>query len=312
MPRGVSIVIPAYNSERFLAETIESVIAQSYVDWELIIIDDGSQDSTPSIIAEYTARDSRIRRFRQDNRGLSAARNRGIAASDHELPYIIFLDSDDVWEPHALDTLVGALERDPDAVASYGLARYIDQSTQPIFPGVCESRCRIRATFVDDRVVSIGAAQPSTFETFIVAGCIATPGVCLMRRAALTRAGEFDTSLRQCEDWDMYIRLSRTGHFHFIDDVVLGYRVHSANMTRNRRVQKRMERIVLRKAMSAPENDAHHREVARRSYRSGQRFFFRAKVDYLKSSLQEHDYRRAAREACYALGHAARYVRGRP
>lgn len=312
MEPAVSVVVPAYNAERFLPETVESIRSQTFQDWELIIVDDGSRDTTAKIAETFAALDSRIRVVGQENRGLSAARNRGIAASNPVSRYLIFLDSDDVWDPDALSTLVRALEQDSSAVAAYALARYVDAETQPIDQGVCESKCRMRATLVGDRVVSLDASQPSTFETFIVSGCIATPGVCLVRREVLARTGLYDTSLKQCEDWDMYIRLSRHGYFRFVDRVILGYRMHGSNMTRNRAVQRSMEARVLRKAMQSPDNSSYHLDVALRSYRSGQRFFFATKLDYLRACLFERDFRRALREARYALGHAVRYVRGRP
>src|SRR2546421_13123372 len=102
----VSVVIPVYNGERYLAEAIESVLAQTICTWELVIVDDGSADGTPGVAQRYAGRDARIRVVRQANGGVAAARNRGMQETDPSSEYVIFLDHDDVWEIDALETLL--------------------------------------------------------------------------------------------------------------------------------------------------------------------------------------------------------------
>lgn len=106
----ISVVIPVYNVEKYLAECVDSVLAQTYTDWEAILVDDGATDSSGAMCDEYGAKDSRIRVIHQSNGGLSAARNTGLRAARGE--YIYFLDSDDYIEPQALERLAALAERD--------------------------------------------------------------------------------------------------------------------------------------------------------------------------------------------------------
>src|SRR5438552_1151783 len=99
----IAIIIPAYNAERYIAETIESVIAQTLSDWELVIVDDGSADDTNGVASRYAARDARIRALITPNRGVANARNFGFAKSSADAEFVMFLDSDDVLEPDSLD-----------------------------------------------------------------------------------------------------------------------------------------------------------------------------------------------------------------
>src|SRR5256885_11934472 len=118
----VSIVIPAYNHAPYLPETIESVLRQTYQNWELLIIDDGSTDATPEIVQRYS--DARIRPYRQENHGLSATVNRGIELAHGE--YFAFLPSDDLYEPDKLAIQVPVLEENPAVGAVFFRQTVID------------------------------------------------------------------------------------------------------------------------------------------------------------------------------------------
>src|ERR1043165_6710751 len=102
----VGIVIAAYNSERMLPETLDSVLAQDYQNWECVVVDDGSKDSTYNIASEYADRDPRIRSFRKNNGGVSSARNYGCARLSGSVSLLSFLDHDDLYMPHGLKKLV--------------------------------------------------------------------------------------------------------------------------------------------------------------------------------------------------------------
>lgn len=115
-----SVIIPLYNKGPYVRKAIESVVVQTYKEWELVVIDDGSVDGSGDIVK--TISDSRIRLVRQDNAGVSAARNRGVAEST--APYICFLDADDWWEPTFLEEMAGLIERHPNA-GIYGTSYYI-------------------------------------------------------------------------------------------------------------------------------------------------------------------------------------------
>lgn len=125
--RKVSVITPLYNGERFVAQTIESVFAQTYQDWEMLIINDGSKDNGPAICREYAARDARIKVFDQPNGGSASARNNGIRRAEGR--YIVLLDADDTWMPYFLDTQL-ELMRSKNAVLVYGSYRRINENGQ--------------------------------------------------------------------------------------------------------------------------------------------------------------------------------------
>ena len=124
----VSVVIAAYNQASWLAQAIDSVRAQTFADWELVIVDDGSTDDTPAVVAR--AEDARIVYVRQARAERAAARNRGIAASTGRL--VAFLDADDLWRPEKLARQVAALAADPAAGLCYTIARFIDAAGRPL------------------------------------------------------------------------------------------------------------------------------------------------------------------------------------
>lgn len=122
----VSIIIPNFNNERYIAAALDSVLAQSYAHWEALIVDDGSKDSSQSIIAAYAHKDSRIKpTFFPRNQGVSAARNHALSQAKGR--FIAFLDADDVWEAHKLEVQVRTM-LEQDAALSYGGYRVIEAS----------------------------------------------------------------------------------------------------------------------------------------------------------------------------------------
>ncbi len=125
----VSIITPLYNGERFLSQTIESVLAQTYSDWEMLIINDGSKDNSESIAREYAARDTRIQVFNQPNGGSAAARNNGIRRAQGR--YIALLDADDLWEPTFLEMQLG-LMKETGAQLVCGAHKRIDEHNHEI------------------------------------------------------------------------------------------------------------------------------------------------------------------------------------
>lgn len=131
----VSIVTPLWNGEKFLAETIESVLKQTYTDWEMIIINDGSTDNGPAIAQAYANKDSRIKVFSQENGGSSSARNNGIRRANGR--YIALLDADDLWEPYFLEYQLQLME-EKHCLLVYGAHKRIDETgteiLQPFFP----------------------------------------------------------------------------------------------------------------------------------------------------------------------------------
>lgn len=130
MEKGlVSIITPVYNGARFVSETIESVLAQTYPQWEMIVVDDGSKDESAEIVRRYAERDHRITLLQQPNGGSASARNNGIRHAHGQ--YIALLDADDLWEPQFLTSQL-ALMREKDAVLVYASHKRIDANSKEI------------------------------------------------------------------------------------------------------------------------------------------------------------------------------------
>lgn len=128
-PGLVSIITPCYNGAKYIGETIDSVISQTYLDWEMIIVDDGSKDNSAQIVREYAEKDSRITLVQQENAGSAAARNNGIRRAEGQ--YIALLDADDLWHPDFLEKQI-AFMKEKDAVCVFCSYRRIDENSKEI------------------------------------------------------------------------------------------------------------------------------------------------------------------------------------
>lgn len=217
MNRLVSIVMPAFNAERHIAESIQTVLEQTFADWELIVVDDGSTDSTAEVVARYQADDPRILLVRRDNGGQAAARNTGICHSS--APVVAFLDADDLWLPEKLARQLDTLQQtNADLVYSDGYVFYDDGSPE-------------RADFF--AVVPGAMDGPTMFRLLYAGNRIATLSV-VVQRQALERVGFFVEGRRfqNCEDYDLWLRLAHAGcEFYGLSDKLMRYRRHSASTT---------------------------------------------------------------------------------
>jgi glycosyltransferase involved in cell wall biosynthesis len=263
MTPQISIIVPAYNAEKYLAITLDSVLAQTFSCWELLIVNDGSADSTTAIAGRYAQSDPRIRLISQPNSGVSTARNLGFHQSNRNAAFLVFLDADDVWEPGALALLLETLNRHPEAPAAYGLARYVGKAGEPIEPGVCEGHQRFRLGLEKGRVIVWPPDRPTTFAVEAVMERVMTCGTVLIRRASFQKAGLFDSSLRMWEDWDYWLRLSRLGGLVFTDTLILGYRRHDTNVSGQRALLESGEWEVRRKLLKSVQGDRVYLPIAR-------------------------------------------------
>lgn len=196
----VSIVTPAYNQADFLAETIESVLAQDYPNIEYIVLDDGSTDSTPEVLKRYTGK---VHWERHDNMGQARTLNKGWAMSQGEL--IGYLSSDDVLRPDAISKLAEALLTAPDAVVAYGDFDLIDAHGDPLRT--------IRAEDFNLRRLTVDL--------------ICQPGAgVLFRKTAFEQTGGWQPRLHQVPDFDFWLRVAHYGRFVHVPRVLAAYRVH--------------------------------------------------------------------------------------
>ena len=221
----VGVVIPAYNATPFLEETVRSVQAQTHADWEAVVVDDGSTDETAPLAARLAAHEPRLRLERVVHGGVSTARNRGLAALSDRCRRVIFLDSDDTWEPDTLAVLSGLLDALPGAVGANGVACSTDAHGCLLREGPLEEVQRSRLAITERGPAPWPSDRPTEFPVLAWYPCVLN-GTIMYRREALSRAGVFDPSLRYFEDWDLLLRLALEGPIAFLDRRVLRYRRH--------------------------------------------------------------------------------------
>jgi glycosyltransferase involved in cell wall biosynthesis len=187
----ISVIIPVYNGQKTIRETIESVLNQTFKDFELIVINDGSQDATLEIISSVP--DCRLKVFSYPNAGQAASRNRGFSHSTGE--FIAFLDADDLWTPDKLEAQLKALQNNPQAAVAYSWTNCIDESGQFL------------------REASYSTVSGDVYAKLLLTDFLDNGSNPLIRRQALVEVGDFDESLPPAEDWDMWLRLAARYHF---------------------------------------------------------------------------------------------------
>ena len=308
----ISIITPIYNSQRFLAQTIESVLAQTFSDWELRLIDDGSKDGSATVGQEFARRDPRICFVSQANSGVVASRNRGLAEAHPDSRYIIFLDHDDVWEPDALEQLRRGLEANPDAVAAHGWSRYLDVNGEPcLFEGEMEYHKK-RIGAVNGRIVAMPEDAPTTFAIEAISNCIATPGQTLLRRDILNRVGPLCVECNPCDDWEMYLRITQIGPIALVNRTVIGWRQHENNVSRDgSKMANRME-FVRARIFAMPSLTPENRHILILGYRLFQQKSYRRRLELMREDLRRRDMKQAAQNFRYALTNFARSRFGTP
>jgi glycosyltransferase involved in cell wall biosynthesis len=225
MPK-VSIIIPAYNAMKYLPETVASVFQQTFEDYEVIIVNDGSKDNIESWLAQL--KHPKVRLITQENQGLSGARNTGILDAKGE--YVALLDADDLWAPTKLDKQVNLLDESTKVGLVYTWMALIDEKGQPtgrIFSAENE-----------------GKVWEKLLE-FNVVGCGSVP---LIRRSCFDKVGLFDRNLRSyVEDWDLWLRMAPHYDFKVVKEALVYYRQLPSSASRNWEAMAVSYQIVLDK-----------------------------------------------------------------
>jgi GT2 family glycosyltransferase len=264
---SIGVIVPAYNAERWVLRSLSTLQAQTVSTWQCVVVDDGSTDQTAAMVAAVAATDSRIRLVRQPNQGLAAARNAGLRELGDSVDLLMFLDSDDLLVPDAMELLLDELATRPDAVGAFGLAEYMDVDEKPVLPGAHPARQRARRVTAGLRYHPISPGADTTFADMALYGPIWPPAVALHRRAVVGAVGGFDNSLRMIEDWDLYLRMSRRGPFVMVDRQVAWYRRHDSNVSNDVVKSSFVYAGVVRKAWLDPANTAEQRHVMAVGYR---------------------------------------------
>jgi glycosyltransferase involved in cell wall biosynthesis len=260
MKPRVSVVLTTYNgaSRGYLVEAIESVLNQSYPDYELLIVDDGSDDYTREQCSDYLG-NSRVRYLYQANKGLAGARNAGIQASCGE--FICFLDDDDNWKPNKLQSQIDFIETRLTGIENWGL----------VFTWL---------ELIDSqgKVISFRGKKDkgSIFKKLVFENLIDAPSSVLVRRGVLEDIGLFDESLISCEDWDLWLRISKKYLVFPVKDYLVRYREHQNSMSANFDKMFASAKQVVDKALTEATEDISPKDAYASLYLSRSVVFFAA------------------------------------
>lgn len=206
----VSVVVPAYNQADYLAIALNSILDQSYPDYEILVVDDGSTDETATVARSFS--DS-IRYIWQENQGLAGARNTGIRQAQGE--FVALLDSDDCWHPEFLETMMALSAAQPDGSVYYAGWRYMDTQGRelPQAPG--------------QKVIPPAQMYSALLKSNFINCCTV-----VMRRAAVMTSGLFDPAFRRLQDRELWVRMLRQGHtFIGTAACLVRYRIHDSSLS---------------------------------------------------------------------------------
>ncbi|MEX2400211.1 MAG: glycosyltransferase [Rhodothermales bacterium] len=253
----VSVVITTYNHARYLRDAVESVRAQTFGDFEILVIDDGSTDATPEVAACCGG----IRYLRQHNQGLSAARNAGLRESRGR--FLVFLDADDRLLPGALAAGLNCFSAYSEAAFVFGRYRQVSETgellSQPVPPPV----------------------RHSYYNAFLGGNLVGMHATVMYRRVRLREIGGFDVTLPACEDYDVYLRMTRRFDVAMHDEAVADYRMHDANMSRNIALMLSSALRVLRKQRAHARRDARRQASLEQGLRQWRRYYGEKMMPYL-------------------------------
>lgn len=244
----VSVIIPAYNAEKTILETIQSLQQQTFSDFEAIVINDGSTDSTLELLSKIE--DSRLKVFSYENGGLPVARNRGIDRATGE--YITFIDADDLWTPDKLELQLAALQHHPEAGVVYSWTAFINEKSEFLYAW------------------SPLYYEGNVYPELLIKNFISSGSNILARRQFIEKAGKFDPTLKSAEDWDYYIRLAALCPFVLVPKYQILYRRSSQSMTSKVDVMEKYILTVTERAFQAAPPDMQY--LKKRSLATTYRF----------------------------------------
>jgi len=224
----VSVIMPAYNAAPFIAAAIDSVLAQTYTNLELIVVDDGSTDSTASVVQSYGRR---VRYIYQSNARQAAARNCGLRQAHGEL--CAFIDADDIWLPDKLEKQVALYRQRPEVGLVYCSMQGIDRSGSYLREWRANLRGAVLAPILLGQIAGGGIGSTS-----------------LVPRQVFEEIGGFDPNLPPCEDTDLLWRIASRYPIDYVDEVLVLYRLHGQNDHHNVAKMERAWKLLYRKALA--------------------------------------------------------------
>ncbi|MBF0104196.1 MAG: glycosyltransferase [Deltaproteobacteria bacterium] len=231
----ISIIIPTYNSEKSIHDCLKSVLDQTFADWEIIVVDDGSHDLTRSIIESFGKKNGLNNRlvthYFKKNRGASAARNKGIRLATGD--YIAFLDSDDVWYPKKLETVMAILSGDN----TVDLVCHNEN--------MVVNRKIIKELYYSRTLKDINSSPPQKIFRTLIGKNFLSPSAVTIKKTCLVEH-PFDEGLMVAEDYDLWLRLSRRYRFYFLDAFLGEFKADNPLSLSNRAAYKCMFECLLK------------------------------------------------------------------
>lgn len=267
--RRVSVIVPAFNAERWIADTLESVFAQTYTNYEVIVVDDGSTDRTAAAVSRFAGK---LRYSHQAHKGVGAARNAGIAASSGEL--IAQLDADDMWRPDFLAVLAPLFDDAAVGVACGDIVYWDQQRPLEVCPRHWQRVSKPReATSMWPQLLR---------ENYVPAAAA------MVRRSALLRAGPYDERLHYAEDYDMWLRIARLGYRFCLVDTLLGvHRLRPDSLTGDLGAKLDAHLYIGAKWMATPDLTSDERRALHESLRARKGGYRSAAVNCLLAGQRD-------------------------
>jgi glycosyltransferase involved in cell wall biosynthesis len=299
---AVSVIIPAHNPGVYLEQAIESVHGQTFEDWEIVVIDDGSTEDISSVCSKF----SRVTLIRQEQSGSSIARNVGILKSCGE--FIAFLDHDDLWQPTKLEKQMAALNLDNRIGICHTDVAFIDWQGNPIYQQA--SNTKTEATQIKEGRTTIHALTDPIHKSYRSSGILTCSSVAI-RRSALASGGLFDPDLNICGDTDLWLKICLHHKLVFVPTKETIYRLHKGNLSKNsagpqelERLWKRYEAYRKRTGNGAPALVVGNLKAEAPGHLAAQQF------DHCRESLRKGDVFTSAGHLIRALNLAPRFVAG--
>jgi glycosyltransferase involved in cell wall biosynthesis len=264
----VSLVTPCYNAARFVGRTVECLLAQTFTDWELVVVDDGSTDDPAAALAPHLAADPRVRLVRQPNGGVGRARNAGFRAGSPGSRYLLFLDADDCPRPEMLGRLVGYLEAHPQAGMAFCDFSRIDEEGRPLADPPLRNGPDSRYVPWGPGARRLPTDQPDTPFVAIFAQAVIIPSISLMRRTAFEQAGGWDEEFGHVfEDTDLFLRIALRTGVHYLPERLLDYRQHAGQSTASQEKLRRQQAKLYARWLAHPDLAPDQQQMVRRCWR---------------------------------------------
>lgn len=226
----VSVIIPAYNAAPYIRETVGSVLAQTYSNFELIIVNDGSKDNTLEVLRQIETEDERITVLTKDNSGVCDTRNLGYEKSKGE--FHTFLDADDVWEPAFLEKCMELFQQQPEVGAVYSKVQHINEHSKKL-----------------DEYIEANTIASVNDVLEWKPGYVASMGCTIYKRSIIDQVGLFDNRLSTAADQDFHLRIASITPIVALNEVLFYYRIHGNNMHQNIEVMEKDHLLVFNKAV---------------------------------------------------------------